>query len=108
MVGTAAAQGHRRQQGQEGDSHVRRLLDETGGEARALRKWSSRELQQLAQRIHDLYCEAYSRTDAFDAAVAKQVENRIGTSDVDLAGHVRAFIKAYVAELDLQYGPPRA
>lgn len=96
------------QQGEEGDTHVRRLLDETGGEARTLRKWSSRELQQLARKIHDLYCEAYSRPEAFDDALAKQVEKRIEVSDADLAGHVRAFIKAYVAELDLQYGPPRA
>ena len=30
-----------------------------------------------------------------------------GSHDFE-AGHVRAFIKSYVAELDLRYGPPRA
>jgi hypothetical protein len=96
------------QQGEEGDGHVRRLLDETGGDARPLRKWSSHELQQLARRIHELYCEAYSRPEPFDDALARQVEKGIEVLDADLAGHVRAFIKGYVAELDLQYGPPRA
>jgi hypothetical protein len=94
------------QGGEEGDAVVQQLLDAANGDRRRLRKWTSTSLRQLAKRVHKLYAEAYGLADAYDEKLTEQVERTIQDADVDDVGHVRAFVKSYVAELDRRFGPP--
>jgi hypothetical protein len=53
-----------------------------------------------------LYEEAYGGG-SFEQDLFVDVVDSIETQDVDSSGHVRAFIKRYMAELDSRFGPPQ-
>jgi hypothetical protein len=94
------------QEGHVGDLIVGRLLEQTGGGRRNLRRWPNSELRTLAKMIHGIYCDAYGGHDPFDDCVVDHVEASLERGDAHGDGLIRAFVKRYVAALDVRNGPP--
>jgi hypothetical protein len=70
-----------------------------------LEPWSLEERAELAERIHGVYCHAYAIDSPFDGALVDDVEHQLTVYGDEDSGLVRAFIKRYVARLDVVYGP---
>jgi hypothetical protein len=90
------------------DQIVDIIVDATGGDRYRLRPWDDNDLMVLSKRIHDLYCAAYAMERAYDRSRASATFDLIDDLDLDHSGRIRMFIRAYVARLDVQYGPPIA
>lgn len=95
------------QEGHAGDAFVSMLVEASGGAEYDLEEWSPGMLRKLAENIHCLYETAYRLDAGFDKKQVSSVERLLDDDDVAESGHVRAFIKGYVASLDVQYGPGR-
>jgi hypothetical protein len=100
------------QDGHLGDTVVSAMLRIGDGaieeKRRVLRHWPARSLVQLARRIHNLYGQAYSATCDFDERQAHSLAERVVDLEAETSGQIRAFIKSYVAALDVTLGPPSA
>lgn len=90
-----------------GDSVIEQMLAGVEGDDYELEPWPSEDLEDLAERIHTLYCRAYAVDGVFDAVIAEQVADDCSVESVG-DGMIRAFIKRYVGVLDTKYGPPCA
>jgi RecA/RadA recombinase len=95
------------QEGHEGDAVVEALVEATSGGLWPLDEWTGDSLRELAKRIHALYCKAYMVDDAFDERLLRSVDELLADDELD-DSPVRAFIKQYVAVLDVTYGPLQA
>ena len=93
------------QEGHTGDAVVGTLVEATGGDEYSLEPWYKDLLIKLAGRIHDLYCTAYGLTVPFESKVVDYASESLDEDDLGGSGVVRAFIKQYVATLDVIHGP---
>jgi hypothetical protein len=92
----------------EGDNAISAMVGDSPDGHHYLEPWSAHQRAELAERIHGVYCDAYGLSADFDIQPIQRVEEqlrRFGDAD---SGLVRAFIKRYVALLDVAYGPPAA
>jgi hypothetical protein len=90
------------------DDVVRLIVDVTPGEPFELQPWRRADLMVLSRRIHELYVAAYGVTAPYDEAVASGVFKVIDRHELQQSGEIRAFIRGYVARLDVAFGPPVA
>ena len=95
------------QDGCEGDSMIADMIDNCGGQRYVLRSWSVEQRLQMAEQIYSLYREVYKITAEFSPQLVRQVEELLDTKGFDDNERVRAFIKWYVALLDVEFGPGR-
>lgn len=91
------------QEGHLGDIIIEYLLRECHGSAYPLEDFGEVEFMGLAKKIFGLYIKAYSLSAEFDIGEAH--DSFVDVRHVD--GHVRHFIKNYIACLDQKYGPQR-
>ena len=88
------------------DAAVGPLLAATGGGSYRLESWPPALRRELAERIARLYAAAYGLAPSFDPVFVDRVEASLAHGGLDDSGLIRAFIKRYVAALDVGYGPP--
>lgn len=96
------------QEGHFGDTIVDTLISKSSGAKHPLKAWSRTAHRQLAERIFALYCRAYSIKGDFNTDLAARVQGSLNSVEVEGSGMIRAFIKRYMAELDVAYGPVAA
>lgn len=90
-----------------GDPLVGQVVDAARGNRYELEPLRVDHRLRLAREIHSMYAETYGVRATFDAADVNRVETSLKrTGHLDSSGVGRAFIKRYVASLDLRYGPP--
>jgi hypothetical protein len=94
------------QDGNIGDALIDYMIRITDGYFYSLKPWSKDQLIALSGKIHDLYCRSYSLKVKPDSGLALSVLKRLETKGRDDSGLIRAFIKSYMGQLDLQFGPP--
>jgi hypothetical protein len=90
----------------EGDEAIAAMVGSSPDAQHLLEPWSRAKRVELAERIYDVYCEAYGIDAPFDNVVAGSVERQLSAHGDGDSGLVRAFIKRYVAALDSAFGPP--
>jgi hypothetical protein len=83
------------------DRVVSLIVEFNPQESLHLRPRRKSDLLLLSETIHRLYAAAHQVTDAYDAGQAKAVLKLVDPNDA-----IRAFIRGYVARLDVMYGPP--
>lgn len=97
------------QDGHQGDAIIDHLIQAGRGERFDLEPMDADHRRTLARNIHRLYLEAYQLDAPFDPRLPDRVEQALTESgEADSSGVARAFIKQYVAALDLRHGPPHA
>ncbi|MGI6435476.1 MAG: BREX system ATP-binding domain-containing protein [Syntrophomonadaceae bacterium] len=93
------------QAGQKGDPWIESLISDSQGKQYYLTSWSDSQKQQLANSIYKLYKKVYELPEDYSPELTLKTENLLESRDqTDL---VRAFIKYYMAVLDVEYGPGR-
>jgi hypothetical protein len=90
------------------DQIVDLVVDSTGGQRYELKPWHRSDLMDLSRRIHELYTAAYGLEIEYDGRIATNAFELIDGLDLEQSGEVRAFIRAYIARLDVVHGPPAA
>lgn len=88
------------------DDVVSLIVDATPGEPFELEPWDRRDLVELSRRIHSLYATGYGVNHPYEESVAIGVFKVIDRLELEQSGEIRAFIRSYVARLDVMYGPP--
>ncbi len=88
------------------DQVVDSIVTATTGGRYELAPWDDDDLRGLSERIHRLYVSAYNGVQAYDRKIAGDAFSAIDDLDLENSGRIRAFIRSYVAQLDLKYGPP--
>ncbi len=83
------------------DKVVSLIVDSNPEPPYTLEPWGRSELLALSQRIHTLYASAHGVETGYDESVARSLFRLIDPNDA-----IRAFIRGYVARLDVIYGPP--
>lgn len=93
------------QGGIKGDSNIENLAVDEISRYR-LKPWNKFYQIQLAKKIHSLYCDTYALDYKFDNTLANRLDELLSTKIKNNdSQHIRAFIKWYVALLDIIYGP---
>jgi hypothetical protein len=90
----------------EGDEAISAMVGNSRDAHYYLESWSCEQRSELAERIYGVYCAAYGITSGYDSALADNVECQLSFYGDGDSGLVRAFIKSYVALLDVVFGPP--
>ena len=83
------------------DKVVSLIVDSNPREPHVLEPWGHAELLTLSRRIHDLYSVAHDVHAPYEETAAASLFRVIDGPD-----SIRAFIRGYVARLDVMYGPP--
>ena len=94
------------EEGHETKALVDNLVSAAGGRTYRLRPWTPEQYRDFARLIHDVYCDAYGIEERFESQRVPRILRRVEEADSDDAAIVRAFIKAYVSDLDARLGPP--
>jgi hypothetical protein len=92
--------------GADGNVILDRVIDNAGGDQKVLKPWSGHHLKLLARKVYATYSQAYELDEPFDDSIVDETREDIQSADEDLEGHVRTFLKRYVAKLDSLQGPP--
>ncbi len=95
------------QDGYEGDSMIEDMIDNCGGQRYVLGPWSVEQRLKTAEQIYLLYRDVYEITAEFSPHLVRQVEELLDSKGFDDHDRVRAFIKWYMALLDVEFGPGR-
>jgi len=90
------------QDGHLGDEIIEQLIDHCQGSNYFLREFEEADCIEIGRKIFNLYKEVYLCPGAFEYGEAQQTYSKVRMKD----GHVRQFIKHYLANLDRKYGPP--
>jgi hypothetical protein len=83
------------------DRVVSLIVEFNRHEPLCLRPRRQSDLLHLSETIHRLYAAAYEVRDPYDPIEAKAVLKLVDPNDA-----IRAFVRGYVARLDVRYGPP--
>jgi len=94
------------QAGHVGDRVLECIVKNTGGDLHYLRELTESDLQDLAGRIHQIYCRAYKVYEPLPADQMQAVLECARRSDKSDSGFIRTFIKGFVARCDAAFGPP--
>jgi hypothetical protein len=96
------------QYGKEGDPLIEKYIAFDKGSRYKLKIFNRTQRVNLAEKIHSIYCEAYSLENTFNRKLASEVENLLAKKIEDNdSGLIRSFIKWYMSLLDVNYGPPK-
>jgi len=86
-----------------GDAIIDAMIKASGGECYALSKFGEKECLTIGKNIFGLYKGVHGGPPGYDESLAKKIHQMFQ----DQEGHIRKFIKYFIASLDKRYGPPR-
>jgi len=90
------------QDGNLGDKIIDMLIDFCEGSNHILQEFEEDDCIEIGEKIFNLYREVYTCSGVFDHSVAQHIYSKVK----NMGGHVRQFVKHYIANLDREYGPP--
>ncbi len=85
-----------------GDEIIDAMVKACGGECHALSEFGESECLAIGKNIFGLYKDVHCGTPDFDEPLAKKIHQKF----LGQEGHIRKFIKYFIAHLDKRYGPP--
>lgn len=92
------------QKGHLGDEVVDQLVTASNGDRHSLEELGWDAINDLGNKLHSLYTQAFHITEKYDSAVARKLYKNAE----EYSGRVRSFIKQYVAYMDTKFGPTQA
>lgn len=87
--------------GHVGDKIIDWLINECGGEFYPLKRFEKDACIELGNKIFRLYRDVYEIQADWNESIARKMYEKLENQD----GHVRAFIKNFIARLDKWHGP---
>ncbi len=96
------------QYGNEGDPLIEKYIASDKSSRYRLKVFNRTQRVKLAEKIHSIYCDAYSLENVFNRKLTSEVEELLaGKIENNDSGLIRSFIKWYISLLDVNYGPPK-
>lgn len=92
--------------GTSGDDIVGGLVKFSEGGHHLLKPWSDRQVMELSQKLHKLYCDAYELSHPYSSVMAEQALKILKGDAAITSGLIRGYIKLYIGLLDIAHGPP--
>jgi hypothetical protein len=90
----------------EGDAFLERLIALAKGKIYRLNQWTDHQRMGLAEKLYEVYAEAYDIAAPYDSELAENVNMLLQKRGLEGSTLIRSFVKWYVAMLDMKYGPP--